>query len=133
MTGFDEHGVPQGVAVIHVGGSDLVRGLVETACRWSRPTSRSADTRPIAFPPTAISLWMVKTERLLVLSQSRDEVAGVVGRLKAASGRQLEGCRVVSRDGRGSRAKPAVRVGRFAAGGADGRRRHGQARCIRRR
>ena len=132
ITGFDEHGVPQGVVVIHVGDSDLVRGLV-----GDRPAGGDAQrvdrraTRPIAFPADGVELWMAQTERLLVLSPSREQVAGVVGRLKGRRGGQPEGRGVVSRGGRRPREQPAVCVGRFAAGGAVGLRGHGRGRWIR--
>jgi hypothetical protein len=85
LTGFDDKGVPQGVVVVHVGDSDLVRGLVETSMQVVTP-NESIEGYPTFRIPVegGVSLWLAQTERLLVLSPSREAIAAVVGRLKSA-------------------------------------------------
>ncbi len=91
LTGFDERGVPQGVVVIHVGETDLVRGLVETGMQVVTPDEPIEGYTAFRIPVEhGVELWMAQTERLLVLSASRDQVAGVVGRLKAGGGESLK-------------------------------------------
>jgi hypothetical protein len=82
FTGIDGGGVPQGVVVIHVGDSDLVRGLVETGMQVVTPNESIEGYTTYRIPADGVELWLAQTERLLVLSPSRDLIAGVVGRLK---------------------------------------------------
>jgi hypothetical protein len=87
LTGFGQHGVPQGVVVVHVGDSDLVRGLVETGMQVVTPNESIEGYTTYRIPvERELELWVAQTERLLVLSPSRDEVAAVIGRIKSGSG-----------------------------------------------
>jgi hypothetical protein len=81
ITGFDDRGMPRGVAALHLGGSDLVRGLVETGLQIVTPSDAIGDYPTYRIPVEGQSLWMVKTERLLVLSPSKDEVVAAVERI----------------------------------------------------
>lgn len=82
MTGIDAHGVPQGLVVVHVGDSDLVRGLIETGMQIVTPNESIAGYATYRIPADGLSLWLVQTERLLILSPSRELVADAVGRIK---------------------------------------------------
>jgi hypothetical protein len=81
ITGFDERGVPRGVGVLHLGGSDLVRGLVETGLQVVTPQEAIGDYTTYRIPVEGENLWLAKTERLLILSHSREEVAAAVSRI----------------------------------------------------
>jgi hypothetical protein len=81
ITGFDDRGMPRGVAALHLGGSDLVRGLVETGLQIVTPSDAIGDYPTYRIPVEDESLWMVKTERLLILSPSKDDVAAAVQRI----------------------------------------------------
>lgn len=85
LTGFDDSHVPQGVVVIHVGDSDLVRGLLETSLQVVTPNESIAGYATYRIPADGVDVWMAQTERLLVLSPSRDQVSGVVNRIKSGS------------------------------------------------
>jgi hypothetical protein len=82
LTGFDERGLPQGVVVVHLGDTDLVRGLVETGLQVVTPEESIEGYRTFQIPADDMTLWMIETERLLVLSPSRDQVGAVAARLK---------------------------------------------------
>jgi hypothetical protein len=93
LTGFGERGMPQGVVVIHVGDSDLVRGLVETGMQVVTPNESIEGYTTYRIPADRdVELWMAQTERLLVLSPSREQIAAVVGRLRGngAAGESLK-------------------------------------------
>jgi hypothetical protein len=85
ITGFDERGVPRGVAALHLGGSDLVRGLVETGLQVVTPNEAIGDYPTYLIPAEGQHFWMVKTERLVIFSHSREEVAAAVGRISPDS------------------------------------------------
>jgi len=86
IRGFDSRGVPEGVAIVHLGGSDLVRGLVETGLQIVTPSESIGNYTTYHIPAEGENVWLVKTERLLVFSNSRDEAAAAVGRLDAEAG-----------------------------------------------
>jgi hypothetical protein len=86
VTGFDSRGVPEGVGVVHLGGSDLVRGLVETSLQIVTPSEAVGDYATYRIPVEGDELWLVQTERLLVFSGSRDEAAAAIGRLEGDGG-----------------------------------------------
>jgi hypothetical protein len=93
LTGFGAHGMPQGVVVIHVGDSDLVSGLVETGMQVVTPNESIEGYTTYRIPADRdVELWMAQTERLLVLSPSREQIAAVVGRLRGqgAAGESLK-------------------------------------------
>ena len=86
VTGVDERGVPRGVAVLHLGGSDLIRGMVETGLQVVTPNEAIGGHVTYRIPVEGETLWVVKTQSLLVFSNSRDEVAAAVGRLDGSEG-----------------------------------------------
>jgi hypothetical protein len=90
ITGFDERGVPSGVAVIHLGGSDLIRGLVETGLQVVTPNDAIGEHATYRIPVDGETLWLVKTERLLIFSNNRDQVAAAAGRLTAGGEGSLQ-------------------------------------------
>lgn len=93
LTGFGDRGMPQGVVVIHVGDSDLVSGLVETGMQVVTPNESIEGYTTYRIPADRdVELWMAQTERLLVLSPSREQIAAVIGRLrgKDAAGESLK-------------------------------------------
>lgn len=83
VTSFDpSRGQPSGVAVLHPGDLDVVRGLIETMV----PAGGQA-VEPIEGHAT----WSIQgqafatlTSRLVIISQSRDEIRGVLSRLSGA-------------------------------------------------
>jgi hypothetical protein len=83
LTSIDERGVPAGVVIVHLGDSDLVRGLVETGMQVVTPNEPISDYATYRIPVEGMSIWLVRTERLLVLSLSREQIVEVVSRLKA--------------------------------------------------
>jgi hypothetical protein len=81
ITGFDDRGVPRGVAVVHLGGSDLVRGLIETGLQVVTPSDSIGEYVTYQIPVEGERVWLAKTERLLILSDSREEVAAAIARI----------------------------------------------------
>jgi hypothetical protein len=81
ITGFDDRGVPRGVAVVHLGGSDLIRGLVETALQVVTPNDAIGDYVTYRIPVEGENLWLAKTERLLIVSHARDELTAAIARI----------------------------------------------------
>jgi hypothetical protein len=78
VTGVCPEGCPLGVAVVHPGDSNIVRGLVESAVQVLQPVE------PVGGFPTYTyeqQVWIVQTARLIVVGSSREEVASTVARL----------------------------------------------------
>jgi hypothetical protein len=61
---------------------------LETSLQVVTPNESIAGYATYRIPADGVDVWMAQTERLLVLSASRDQIAGVVSRLKS---RQSEG------------------------------------------
>ena len=88
VTGIDPNGgPPEGVLVLHPGNHLALRGLIETAL-----PAGGAPADPIGGFPT----WNVEgeafvtlTSRLVIASQSRDQIEGVTRRLKGKAKRSL--------------------------------------------
>lgn len=79
VTAIDPRGIPDGVAVIHPGESDIVRGLAETGIQFA-PRAESID----GYKTYTIEneVWLVQTARLFIVARSKDQATAAVARLK---------------------------------------------------
>ncbi len=88
VTGFDpQHGDPNGVIVLHPGDVDIVRGLIETAL----PVGGTA-VEPIGGNPTFKvqgEVFVTLTSRLVIASDERAQIEGVVSRLTGKTKKSL--------------------------------------------
>lgn len=77
----------KGVAVIHPGKSDLVTGLLETGLQLV-PANETIG----GFATFKVNneLWVVKTERLIVLGTSRDHISNCLGRIATPGEKSLD-------------------------------------------
>jgi hypothetical protein len=78
VTGVCAEGCPLGVAVIHPGNSNIVRGFIESAVQVLQPVE------PVGGFPTFTyedHVWIVQTARLVVVGSSREEVESAIARL----------------------------------------------------
>lgn len=88
VTGFDfENGEPTGVAVIHPGSVETIRGLIETALPAAAQPAGSENGYP---------LWNIEgeafvalTHRLAIAGRTRSDVVGVIERLSGMGGDSL--------------------------------------------
>lgn len=78
VTGVCPEGCPLGVAIIHPGDSNIVRGLVESAVQVLQPVEPIGGFATYTFQE---QVWIVQTARLVVVGSSRDEVAATVARI----------------------------------------------------
>ena len=82
VTGFDPRveSEPRGVAILHPGDMDLIRGLVETAL----PLGGEPEAAIGGFDTYGIDgqLHVTLTRRLVIVSRQREEIEGVVTRLE---------------------------------------------------
>jgi hypothetical protein len=85
-----------GVAVLHPGSDDFLRGLLETAVQLLEPDDPIEGYRTYRFQGQA---WITTTSSLVIVANSRQEVAAAVARLKdpgaesLASKEQFKRCR----------------------------------------
>lgn len=80
ITGFDpEEEKPSGVAILHPGNLEVVRGLLETALPIAAQTVDSIG----GFETYNIEneVWVTLTSRLVIASTERSEIEGVIDRL----------------------------------------------------
>ena len=81
VTGFDAASQqPAGVAVLHPGNIEVIRGLIETAL-----PAGGIPEQPIEGYPTynvEDQVLVTLTQRLIIASQQRSEIEGVIARLK---------------------------------------------------
>ena len=88
FTGFDlQTETPQGVIVINSGELDLLRGLIETAVQFVRPTDPISGFPAVAIDTPDIRATLAFTKRLIVAGTDRALVEGVLDRL---SGKTIE-------------------------------------------
>lgn len=76
---LNDHGVPEGLVVIHPGDSDLITGILETGVQLA-PASNSIG----GFPTFNIDdeVWIVKTNRLIVVSPSKQQIVDCLDRIE---------------------------------------------------
>lgn len=90
VTKFDGSGIPSGLAVMHHGDSDLVKGMMETMFQFA-PTAQKVRDLPTfrIQPPGGPMIFGVLTEALFIVSNERDLLEGAVARLQGSGGASL--------------------------------------------
>jgi hypothetical protein len=78
VTAISERGMPAGLAVVHPGDCDLLRGVIETAVQVLEPGEPIEGFKTYRVPDFG---WVMLTARLVVASDSRDQLAAAVARL----------------------------------------------------
>jgi hypothetical protein len=86
ITGVEPNGKPTGVAVIHPGEFDLPRGLIESGLQVLPPGEPIAGFKVYQFEG---QVWIAATERLFIVSDSREQIAQAVARLQNQQGDSL--------------------------------------------
>lgn len=86
ITSVDQRGIPDGVAVIHPGESDLLRGLAETSIQF---VQRGDAIDGFKTYQIENEVWLVQTARLFVVARTRDQAAAAVTRLKNGGAESL--------------------------------------------
>lgn len=79
ITSIDRHGIPDGVAVIHPGESDLLRGLAETSIQF---VQRADAIEGFKTYQIENEVWLVQTARLFVVARTKEQAVAAVARLK---------------------------------------------------
>jgi hypothetical protein len=79
ITGISEQGRPQGLLVFHAGDCDLVRGVVETAVQVLEPVEAIEGFKTYRVPDIG---FVVVSTRLVLLSDSREQLTAAIGRLR---------------------------------------------------
>ncbi|MEX2113150.1 MAG: hypothetical protein WD845_08190 [Pirellulales bacterium] len=79
VTSIDDHGMPAGLAVIHPGDCDLLRGAIETAVQVLEPGEPIEGFKTYRIPDFG---WVMLTARLVVASDSREQLTAAVARLR---------------------------------------------------
>lgn len=87
VTGIDHDG-PLGVVVIDAGGSDLVRGLVETGIQLLEPEATIEGYKTYNIED---EVWLTMTHRTLILSRSMKEIEKVLTQMANRSSTGLAG------------------------------------------
>lgn len=82
VTSLDEHGPSGGLAVLHPGNSDLLRGLLETSIQVLEPADPIDGFRTFRGPKHG---WITATNRVFLVSQAREEIAAAIARMKDPS------------------------------------------------
>ena len=96
LSGLDQHGQPDGLIVLHPGGSDLLRGLLETAIQVLEPAEPIEGFKTYRDPSKG---WITVTSRLFLIARSREQLTAAVSRLhdphteSLASGRDFQAWR----------------------------------------
>ena len=78
VTAIDNRGMPSGLAVLHPGDCNLIRGAIETAVQVLEPGEPIEGFKTYRIPQFG---WLMLTARLVVASDSRDELSAAIGRL----------------------------------------------------
>jgi hypothetical protein len=78
LSGFDQHGHPYGLVVLHPGNSDLIRGLLETAIQVLEPAEPIGGFKTYRDPSNG---WITVTSRLFLIARSREQLTAAVARL----------------------------------------------------
>jgi hypothetical protein len=79
ITSINEKGMPAGLAVVHPGDCDLLRGAIETAVQVLEPGEPVEGFKTYRVPDMG---WVMLTARLVVASDSREQLAAAVQRLR---------------------------------------------------
>lgn len=79
VTSIDERGMPAGLVVVHPGDCDLLRGAIETAVQVLEPGEPVEGFKTYRVPDIG---WVMLTARLVVASDSREQLAAAVHRLR---------------------------------------------------
>ena len=79
ITGVEPDGRPHGVAVIHPGEFDVIRGLIETGLQILPEAEPIGGFKVYQVQGEA---WIAATNRLFIVADSRDQVAQTVSRLQ---------------------------------------------------
>lgn len=86
VTAVDHRGIPDGVAVIHPGESDLLRGLAETSIQF---VQRADSIEGYKTYQIENEVWLVQTARLFIVARNKDQAAAAVARMKNAQSASL--------------------------------------------
>jgi hypothetical protein len=78
VTSLDDQGRPAGLAAIHPGDCDLLRGAIETAVQLLEPGEPIASFKTYRIPDVG---WVMLSARLVFVSDSRDQLAAAAQRL----------------------------------------------------
>lgn len=88
VTGFDvQHGKPNGVAIVHPGDMEVIRGLVETALPAAAEPVEPIDNCAAYSIDNEVIIAL--TSRLIIVSPSRNEIEGVIERLRGEDSESL--------------------------------------------
>jgi hypothetical protein len=79
VTSISDRGIPAGLAVVHPGDCDLLRGAIETAVQVLEPGEPVEGFKTYRVPEIG---WVMLTARLVVASDSREQLAAAVLRLR---------------------------------------------------
>jgi hypothetical protein len=89
IVSIDARGIPEGLVAVHLGDSDLLRGLAETGLQVLPPHESLGEYATYRIPVEGVEIWAVQTSRLMLLSTSRDQVAAAVARLQSEDAPRL--------------------------------------------
>ncbi len=78
VASLNDQGRPGGLAAIHPGDCDLLRGAIETAVQLLEPGEPIASFKTYRIPDVG---WVMLTARLVFVSDSRDQLAAAAERL----------------------------------------------------
>ncbi|MEX2120680.1 MAG: hypothetical protein WD847_13895 [Pirellulales bacterium] len=99
VTAILPDGSPQGIAVLHPGDCDLLRGLLESAVQVIKPAAAIGGFKTYQVEN---EVWITATTRLLLVSRSREQLEAAVQRLNDPQADNLAGqaeFRETDRDG----------------------------------
>jgi hypothetical protein len=86
ITSINQDGIPDGVAVIHPGESDLLRGLAETSIQF---VERSEAIEGFKTYQIENEVYLVQTSRLFIVAGSKDQAVAAIARLKNSGAESL--------------------------------------------
>ncbi len=78
VTAINDRNIPSGLAVIHPGDSNLIRGAIETAVQVLEPGEPIEGFKTYRIPEYG---WLMLTARLVVASDSREQLTAAIHRL----------------------------------------------------
>jgi hypothetical protein len=79
LTAISEKGQPEGLIVIHPGDCDLVRGVIETGVQLLETGEPIEGYKSYRIPDLG---WVVLTARLVLVSDSREQLAATMDRMR---------------------------------------------------
>jgi hypothetical protein len=80
LTSIPQRGDPGGVAVVNPGDAEIIRGMLETLVQFCEPAEPIEGFR--TYRIEGGKAWLTVTARLFIAASTREQVAGVVARLK---------------------------------------------------